>query len=62
MDSYKKYLEETLAMNEPDADLFLSGFEIVKYNKGDFLLKEGDDCNIIRVLLSRTLKKGTWTS
>ena len=51
MKSYKKYLIETLDMNDADADLFLSGFKTVNYNKGDYLLNEGDKCNIVRVIL-----------
>ncbi len=51
MESYKRYLIENLEMSASEADLFLSGFEIVKYNKGDFLLKEGDKCNIVRIIL-----------
>ncbi len=51
MKNYKKYLVETLAMNDTDADLFLSGFEIVGYNKGDYLLEEGEKCKIVRIIL-----------
>ncbi len=51
MKNYKKYLVETLAMNDTDADLFLSGFELAEYNKGDYLLEEGKKCNIVRVIL-----------
>jgi len=51
MESYKRYLIETLGMNDIDADLFLSGFKKVEYNKGDYLLKEGGKCNVVRVLL-----------
>ncbi len=51
MDRYKKYLIDTLEMSEEDAGLFLSGFEEVEYRKGDYLLKEGDKCNIVRVIL-----------
>lgn len=51
MKSYKRYLLETLKMNDADADLFLSDFELFKYDKGDFLLKEGDNSNTIRVIL-----------
>ncbi len=52
MDNYKRYLVETLEMSDTDAELFLSGFEIVEYNKGDYLLKEGDKCNVVRVVLN----------
>ena len=51
MDRYKKYLIDTLEMSEEDASLFLSGFEETEYSKGDYLLKEGDKCNIVRVIL-----------
>lgn len=51
MESYKRYLEETLGMGDADAGLFLSGFELVEYNKGDFLLEEGGKCNVIRIVL-----------
>ena len=52
MDSYKRYLIETLEMSDADADLFLSGFERVEYSKGEYLLEEGDNCNIMRVVLN----------
>ncbi len=51
MESYKQYLIETLGMSDADAGLFLSGFDLVEYSKGDFLLKEGGKCNIIRIIL-----------
>lgn len=51
MESYKKYLIESLDMSAVDADLFLSGFEIVEYNKGDFLLNEGVSSNLVRIIL-----------
>lgn len=52
MKSHKIYLVDTLKMSETDADLFLSGFDIVEYRKGDYLLKEGDKCNKIRIILN----------
>ena len=39
-------------MSETDADLFLSGFERVEYKKGDYLLKEGEKCNKVRIILN----------
>lgn len=42
---------EALQMKNVDADLFLSGFEIIEYKKGEFLLNEGDKCNKLRILL-----------
>ncbi len=52
MENYKRYLIERLDMSDIDADLFLSGFELVEYNKGDFLLKEGDKSDKIRIILT----------
>jgi len=52
MENYKKYLIETLEMSIVDADLFLSGFEIVNYKKGEYLLKEGNKSSVVRVILS----------
>lgn len=52
MESYKQYLHKFLGMSVADADLFLSGFEQVDYKKGDFLLKEGEPCNVIRIVLN----------
>jgi CRP-like cAMP-binding protein len=52
MESYKRYLIEKLEMSDVDADLYLSGFELVEYNKGDYLLKEGYKCNKIRIILN----------
>lgn len=51
MENYKKYLISEIGMSNSDAELFLSGFELVKYKKGDFLQEEGDKCNIVRILL-----------
>ncbi|SDW07810.1 cAMP-binding domain of CRP or a regulatory subunit of cAMP-dependent protein kinases [Lutibacter oricola] len=51
MNVYKDYLISKLGMNNDDADLFLSGFEEVIYKKGSFLQKEGDKCNVIRIIL-----------
>ena len=51
MESYKRYLIEKLEMTETDADLFLSGFEVVNFKKGDFLQNEGSKCNIVRVII-----------
>lgn len=51
MESYKRYLIDKLEMTEIDADLFLSGFEVVTFKKGDFLQNEGSKCNIVRVII-----------
>ena len=51
MEDYKRQLVDTLGMSDADADLFLSGFEIVEYSKGDLLLEEGGKCHTIRVIL-----------
>jgi len=51
MEAYKNYLIEKIGMTGANADLFLSGFETVKYKKGDFLQEVGDKCNVVRILL-----------
>jgi CRP-like cAMP-binding protein len=51
MENYKKYLTSEIGMSNSDAELFLSGFELFKFKKGDFLQEEGDKCNIVRILL-----------
>ena len=51
MENYKKYLISEIGMSNSDAELFLSGFELVKYKKSDYLQEEGDKCNIVRILL-----------
>lgn len=51
IEKYKVYLVDNLGMSYEDADLFLSGFEMVNYKKGDVISKEGDKANIVRVLL-----------
>lgn len=51
MENYKKYLIAELGMNDSDADLFLSGFELVKFKKGNFLQEEGNKCNVVRIIL-----------
>jgi len=51
MESYKKYLIKTIGINETDADLFLSGFDITEYKKGDLIVKEGDKYDILRIIL-----------
>lgn len=51
MEDYKKDLIEEIGMSIADADLFLSSFEVVKFKKGDLIQKEGDRCNIVRIIL-----------
>lgn len=52
MEAYlQKYLTETIGMNNADADLFLSGFEVVNFKKGEFIQKVGDKCNVVRIIL-----------
>ncbi|MBJ2175744.1 Crp/Fnr family transcriptional regulator [Aureibaculum sp. A20] len=51
MESYKRYLIEELEMTDADADLFLSRFEIIEYKKGESLLKEGETCNRVVIIL-----------
>lgn len=51
MENYKEYLISEIGMSNSDAELFLSGFEVVNFKKGDFLQEEGDRCNIVRILL-----------
>lgn len=51
MESYKRYLLDELDMSEADADLFLTGFYTVNCKKGEYLLKEGGNSSIIRIIL-----------
>ena len=51
MENYKRYLVSEIGMSNSEAELFLSGFETVKFKKGDFLQEEGDKCNVVRILL-----------
>lgn len=44
MDAYKSYWIEKIGMANTDADLFLPGFESLKF-------KRGDKCNLVRILL-----------
>ncbi|MFA7116844.1 MAG: hypothetical protein WC140_06435 [Bacteroidales bacterium] len=52
IENYKNYLNKKLCMPLEDADLFLSGFDLVNYKKGDYLLKQGDKNNIVKIILS----------
>ncbi len=51
MEAFKQYLIDELEMSAADAELFLSGFDIVEYKKGDFLLQEGQSCSKVRFIL-----------
>lgn len=51
MENYKRYLIDHLDMGTDEADLFLSGFEVVEYQKGDMLVKAGENCSKVRVII-----------
>ncbi len=51
MEDYKRILIDDLKMSEVDADSFLSGFKIVEYKKGGYLLSDGDNSSILRIVL-----------
>lgn len=39
-------------MSDSEAELFLSGFEVHEYKKGEFIQEENAKCNIIRIILN----------
>ena len=49
--SFKEYLISEMDMGKKDANIFISGFEEIHYNKGDYILKEGSKNNIVRIIL-----------
>lgn len=51
MNSYVNYLVKSLGMLVEDAELFISGFEKVEYMKNDFLYKNGDKSNVVKIIL-----------